>query len=52
MNAYELAEKLKHWSGNRDELWESADMLIEQAKRIEELEAELKLIDKLVRGEE
>jgi len=38
MNAYELAEKLKHWSGNRDELWESADILIEQAKRIEELE--------------
>ena len=41
MNAYELAEKLKHWSGNRDELWESADILIEQAKRIEELEKDI-----------
>lgn len=59
MNAYELAEKLKHWSGNRDELWESADILIEQAKRIEELEKDIHTLEnaidilvKVSRGEE
>lgn len=38
MNAYELAEQLKHWSGNRDELWNAANTLRQQADRIEDLE--------------
>ena len=27
MNANELEEQLKNWSGNRDELWNAANML-------------------------
>ena len=42
MNAYELAEQLKHWSGNRDELWNAANMLRQQADRIAELEKDKK----------
>ena len=47
MNANELSEQLKHWSGNRDELWNAANMLCQQADRIAELEKDLKKYDQL-----
>jgi hypothetical protein len=37
----ELADALKNWSGNREQLLAAANMLLDQAKEIEQLKSKV-----------
>jgi len=40
----ELADALRSWSGNREQLWAAANMLQDQAQEVEKLKKELAMV--------